>query len=105
MAEIDTLKQTSIRTNKTTAWVEYVGVEKYEHQIYRLQKEAGLSFKEAHAVLTPPQLIRTLAEEWGCSKENIYNLIRNGMAKVERTTDGDENGIEDLVPTRMCYIM
>ncbi|MCL1984690.1 MAG: hypothetical protein FWG58_04770 [Methanomassiliicoccaceae archaeon] len=106
MAETDTAEHVyADLKKKTVTWPEYISAEKYEHQIYRLQNEAGLSFKEARAVLTPPQMIKALAEEWGCSCENIYNLIRYGMKKVDKIANGEEDKIEDLVPTRMSYIM
>jgi len=106
MAEIDIAKHTSSETKKKEiTWKEFVGNAKYEHQVYRLQDEAGLTFKEARAVLTPSQMFEDLTEEWGCSQENIYNLIRYGMKKVEKIAGDDEDKIKDLVPTRMSYIM
>jgi len=106
MTRIESTKNTCIEAKKKKiTWKEYVGAEKYEHQIYRLQDEAGLTFKEARAVLTPYPVFEELTEEWGCTKENIFNLIRYGMKKVEKIAGDDEDKIEDLVPSRMSHIM
>ena len=104
MSETKTEKHARIDTKKTMTWPELVGVERYGYQIYRLQNEAGLTFKEARAVLTPRQKIRELAEEWGCSYENICNLIRCGIKKVENVTGGDEDKEMDLMPPTMQHI-
>ncbi|MCL1984254.1 MAG: hypothetical protein FWG58_02495 [Methanomassiliicoccaceae archaeon] len=103
MAETDTMQGLQTETKKNMTWAEFIGIERYAYQIYRLQNEAGLSFKEARAVLTPPPLIKSLAKEWGCSYENVCNLGRRGRQKVNRTADGDRDKIEDLIPTKMSF--
>lgn len=94
-------KAQSERKGKT--WAEFIGVEKYAYQIYRLQNEAGLTFKEARAILTPHQGSKALAEEWGCTIENVYNLARKGREKVNELTGGDAAKNEDLMPSYMWY--
>jgi len=103
MTEAKTGDRTAAEAAKSMTWPEFIGIEKYAYQIYRLQNEAGLSFKEARAVLTPQTLTRALAEEWGCSYENICNLARRGISKVSVAADGDREKILDLIPTRMSY--
>jgi hypothetical protein len=103
MTEARTECNTHVKTDENMTWPEFIGIEKYAYQMYRLQSEAGLSFKEARAVLTPQTLTRALAEEWGCSYENICNLARRGLYKVSIVANGDEDKILDLVPTRMSY--
>ena len=103
MTEAKTGNRTAVETAESITWPEFIGIEKYAYQIYRLQNEAGLSFKEARAVLTPQTLTRALAEEWGCSYENICNLARRGIHKVSVVTNGDDDKILDLIPTKMSY--
>jgi len=85
-------------------WMEHIGEGTYALAVYRLQNEAGLTFKEARATLLPIQLIKVLAEEWGCSAENVYNLHRKGLEKVWAVTGDDNEKIERLLPQRMCHI-
>jgi len=86
-------------------WAEIVGAEKYALAIYRLQNEAGLTFKEARALLTPLQAMRNLTEEWNCSHEDIIALGEKGQAKLDKHTGGDHWKNEELAPTLMQYIM
>jgi len=85
-------------------WMEYIGEEAYALAIYRLQNEAGLSFKEARATLLPVLMAKTLAEEWGCSRENIYNMRRKGIEKIREATGGDNKEIMRLMPLKMSHI-
>ncbi|MCL1905225.1 MAG: hypothetical protein FWG19_03790 [Methanomassiliicoccaceae archaeon] len=103
MAETETVHDPHAETKKNITWAEFIGIERYAYQIYRLQNEAGLSFKEARVVLTPPPMIKALAKEWGCSYENVCNLGRRGRQKVNRKTEGDRDKIEDLIPTKMSF--
>jgi len=103
MTEARAADHTIAETGKKITWPEFIGIEKYAYQMYRLQNEAGLSFKEARAVLTPQTLTKELAKEWGCSYENICNLARRGLHKVSAVTNGEKDRILDLVPTRMSY--
>ena len=86
-------------------WPEYIGLEKYAVATYRLQEEADLTFREARACLTPLQCVEGLAKEWGCSKENVYNLQRSGRRKVREYTKGDEEKIKQLLPPKICHIL
>jgi len=88
---------------KTITWAEFIGAEKYALAIYRLQNEAGLTFKESRALLTPWDGRKELAEEWGCSVENVYNLSRKGYEKLDRHTGGDFLKNEELAPTLMRH--
>jgi len=99
--ETETIVPTVAKRRQT--WPEFIGLEKYAYQIYRLQEEAGLSFKEARAVLTPTQLTRSLAEEWECSYENVCNMSRRGIGKVRQVTSGDPDKMEELMPTYMSF--
>ena len=54
----------------------------YYKAMYWLQDMAGLTFKEAQAVLASPRTVQ-LAEKWGTTPENVYNLMRKGLRKVE----------------------
>ncbi|MCL2712669.1 MAG: hypothetical protein FWD37_05310 [Methanomassiliicoccaceae archaeon] len=85
-------------------WEEYVGIEKYALTMYMLQKEAGLSFKEARATLRPVQVMENLAKEWGCSEENIYNLRRRGIEKVRKVTGDNDDEFERLLPEKLCHV-
>ena len=77
----------------------------YYKALFRLQDEVGLGFREARAVLMPQQLLHGLAEEWGCTKENVYNLVRRGYSKIEKYTGGDEDLEAKLVPADLSYVM
>jgi len=87
------------------SWPEYIGLEKYALAVYRLLEEAGLTFREARACLTPLQCVEGLAKEWECSKENIYNLQRSGRRKVAEYTNGDEKNVQRLLPPKICHIL
>ena len=91
------------RTRKT--WPEHRGLEAYAVAIYRLQDEADLTFREARACLTPMQCVEALAKEWGCSKENIYNLQRSGRRKVVEYAKGDSKETQRLMPQKMCHVL
>jgi hypothetical protein len=91
------------RTRQT--WPEYIGLKKYAIAIYRLQEEADLTFKEARACLTPIQCVEGLAKEWGCSKENIYNLQRSGRRKVVEYTKGNGEETQRLMPRDICHVL
>ncbi len=56
----------------------------YYKAMYRLQDMAGLTFKEAQAVLASPRTVQ-LAEKWGTTPENVYNLMRKGYNKIRRS--------------------
>ena len=96
-------ERTSEKTSRPT-WAEHVGEEAYALAIYRLQNEADLSFKEARATLLPVQLIKPLAEEWGCSVENVYNLRRKGMDKVRELTGGNDKEFARFLPSELSHI-
>jgi len=86
-------------------WAEIVGVKDYALAIYRLQNEAGLTFREARAVLTPLQAVRNLMEEWNCSLDDIEDLVEKGREKLNKHTGRDTRKNEELAPTCMWYIM
>ena len=95
---------TSKDDTRPKTWAEFIGIERYEHAVYRLQDEIGLTFKEARVILTPHQEIAELAEKWGCSLENIYNLARSARKKVKEFTGGDPSLYEEYVPQELCYV-
>jgi hypothetical protein len=64
----------------------------------------GLSFREARATLLPVPLIKVLAEECGCSAENVYNLRRKGMNKVMEFAGGDDEDVMRLLPLNLSHI-
>ena len=96
--------QTSKTGTRPKTWIEFIGTERYACAIYRLQEEAGLTFKEARALLTPEQDDKDLAEMWGCSLENIYNLARRGREKVKKITGDDHEKYREYVPQYMSYV-
>ena len=104
MRRVETVRVTAAK-DKPRTWPEYVGLEKYALAIYRLQNEAGLTFKEARAMLTPDEYDKDLMAEWGCSYENICNLSRKGHAKVNKYAGGDIRKIHDLAPCDMWLIL
>jgi len=102
--QTQTGSEASAHEKKRPTWEEYVGIEEYAMAIYRLQKDAGLSFREARATLRPFQVIPNLAEEWGCTVENIHNMRRIGHDKVRKFADGDGETIERLLPQELTHI-
>ena len=104
MRRVETVRVTAAK-DKPRTWPEYVGLEKYALAIYRLQNEAGLTFKEARAVLTPDEADEELREEWGCSIENVYNLARKGWAKLDKYADGDGLKKLKLAPCDLWLVL
>lgn len=70
----------------------------YYKAMYRLQDMAGLTFKEAQAVLASPRTVQ-LAEKWGTTSENVYNLMRKGLQKVERSG----HDFDDIVAVDLLF--
>jgi len=86
-----------------TNWTDELYCDDYAHRIFRLQKDAKLTFKEARAVLSPQQATKEFADEWGTTEENVYNMRRRGWNKINKfTSDKDERA--DLAPTIYWWI-
>jgi len=89
---------------KPSARAEYIGEEAYALAVYRSQNEAGLSFGETGAALLPIRLMKVLAEERGCSTENVCNLRRRGLDKIWAVTGDDNKEFARLMPQNMRHI-
>jgi lambda repressor-like predicted transcriptional regulator len=51
-----------------------------------LQDKAGLSYKEARAVMSQGwETDKNIIEDYGISHQAIYNLYRRGLAKIDKT--------------------
>ncbi|MCL1983848.1 MAG: hypothetical protein FWG58_00430 [Methanomassiliicoccaceae archaeon] len=101
------LKPMDQNGDKKTEWPipSIVDEKEYEEAILRLQNEVGLEFREARAVLLPSQFIEDIMDEWNISYEEFCELSLRGIAKVEKYTGNDPEKNEELMPTRMSYIM
>lgn len=84
-------------------WASSWGNDYYEH-MFKLQDKAGLTFKEAMTVLSPPVYKKALAKEWGVTDEAVMNLHRRGWAKIRSFSKGDEALENELVPVRFWHI-
>ncbi|MDR0198316.1 MAG: hypothetical protein LBI08_01055 [Methanomassiliicoccaceae archaeon] len=102
--DVRTEGDAAVPKKEKPTWEKYIGIEKYALVIYRLQHEAGLTFKEARATLRPFQVIPDLAEEWGCSEENIHNMRRIGREKVKKAAGDDVEMTRRLLPLELCHV-
>ncbi|MDR1404654.1 MAG: hypothetical protein LBJ20_03705 [Candidatus Methanoplasma sp.] len=76
-------------------WPNEIGIDRFSLHMFKLQDQAGLTFREAMAVLTHPGYTDELADKWGSTANNVRNLRRKGFEKVHAS------GIspDELAPT------
>jgi len=71
---------------KKIQWAGASEVDRYIICVFLLQDKAGLTYREARAVLNDNcDTVPGLSQEFGISHEGVYNLVRRGMEKVNAT--------------------